>query len=327
MPSVNRQSLESLLKPRLARAVIGLAVLLLLAADARGAASRPEEAARALFMEGKREEACKVLLAAHAQLRDGPRRGVIEERIRAVSRSFLKTDSARLYQAGLNLLAEGKLGAAEDRFSGVLSREPGLFDALVRRGQARWLQSNEDGAWEDFRQAHAMNPFERELRMWMGLVEIRRGARTEGARQVMAALVGGPASMPQETIPPAAKRNSFYRAVHWAALWAMGREELVQKQLEALVRAKPDPSRPPASWIWEHLLATPLSSRSLVFSARQALRSFPERRIETDGPSGIALQWWDPGSLERAIAERAAEAGGTAAPSPEPSKQPMKSAR
>jgi len=336
--SVNLTAFESLFKPTTriggaARAVMPLAPLAIVlslmvsgtvlaeggAGDeprARGLRSSKEQIkdpilseklSRELFLAGKREQACQLLLASHGATQNPEQKKLLEERIRVVSRSFLLTDSSRYYQAGLNALTEGKLAAAEDRFTGVLGKEPGLFDVLVRRAQVRWLQGNGDGALEDLRLAISLNPFEPESQVWLGLVLLGRGERAQGVFQILGAI---------NQLPRAERARPFVRGCEWVVLWASGQQETLRRQVRAWLRAersqkKSGPKAEPVpSWAWSMILKVPAPEGGLREALKKTLERWPTRKVDVDGGSGLSLQWWEPGGLAQYLEGPTVKAGG-----------------
>jgi hypothetical protein len=182
-----------------------------------------------------------------------------------------------------------------ERFSSVLSKEPGHFDVLVRRGQTRWLRGNVDGAFEDFRLAVSVNPFEPELELWLGLTQLKRGERADGLAQIQLAL---------DRVSAGTRRGALYRAAQMVALWEMGQEERVAQQALSVSQMS---STPLPSWMWDFYLKDVSVPRppvvALYSAARARVARRPEPRVETDGPTGISLEWWEPISLTQRLDE------------------------
>ncbi len=238
-----------------------------------------DQLAQQLFMEGRREEACRILLGAHAYAKTRADREMLASRVRVLSRSFLSADVAKSFQSGLNALSLGRLPAAGERLTQVLSLEPGHADALVRRGQVRWLLGNADGAFEDFSQAFGVNPFAPEIQAWVGVAQFRRGERAQGFIQMQAAL---------RSVSPEQRRAHFWRVAQAVLQWESGHRGLALEKLYELAR-----ERPGAPWLWEYLLREGGEPRPAAL-ARVLLRTRPERSVDLDGPSGLRLEYWDP---------------------------------
>jgi thioredoxin-like negative regulator of GroEL len=246
-----------------------------------------EALARQLFMEGRREEACHILLTAHSYARSAADRELLASRVRVLSRSFLSSDSTKIYQGALNALSLGRLSVSEERLAQVLAQEPAHFDALVRRGQVRWLSGNTDGAFEDWNRALGINPFVPELQAWLALAQFRRGEKAQGLIQAQSAL-GSLKSNPSEV-----RRAPFWRGFQAVVLWESGQKGAAQEKLLQLVR-----ERPGLVWAWDYLLRDEPPSRSVLAQARVLTKTHSARSVDLDGPSGIFLEWWEPEGLK-----------------------------
>jgi tetratricopeptide (TPR) repeat protein len=88
---------------------------------------------------------------------------------------FLSNESFQGYQDGVNLLNNGKFRPARDRFEKALGQEPDNVEILIRIAQCLLLEQDEDSAAERLKLARKLNPFEPEIRLWLGRAMHRRG--------------------------------------------------------------------------------------------------------------------------------------------------------
>ncbi len=248
-----------------------------------------DQFAKALFEQGRREEALRVLLDAHHAAVQRSEQLKLESRTRVLARIFLHTEASKLYQEGLMALLGGRLALAEARFSKCLESEPGNVDVLARRGQVRWLLENNDGAFEDFSQAAAFLRFEPETQLWLGLAQIRRGERAQGVSRIKETFGRG---------GPEQRKLSFWQA---ALLFAQRESGLRWDQSTMYQNLLKQGAVP--SWLFEESLSGELVSKALVDQVRLLVRLKPEAKIETDGTSGISLDVWQPERLSRRLLE------------------------
>jgi tetratricopeptide (TPR) repeat protein len=266
--------------------------------------SLADELAQLLFNTGRREEACRLLQSAHGGAVSDAQRRRLESRIRVLARGFRSADASKEYQSAVLSLSGGKYDAAEARLNRVLTAEPNHFDALTRRGQARWLLGNIDGAFEDFSQARWVHPFELELQLWLGLSHLRRGERRQGLLTIQDALRRGDSDQ---------RRQPFWRAAQILSQWESGKSLGSGSGLRELVVSDQVPS-----WLLEEMLRGPVLEATPVAIARQALGRRPEASLDTDGSSGISLQIWLPERLLQRLRELDAEQAPTPPPGPRP---------
>lgn len=247
-----------------------------------------DQLAQKLFLDGRREEACRILVGAHAYAKTRTEREQLASRVRVLSPAFLSTDVAKTYQSGLNALSLGRLSVAGERFTQVLTQEPGHADALVRRGQVRWLMGNSDGAFEDLSQALAVNPFTPEIQAWMAVAQFRRGERAQGFIQMQSAL---------RMVAPEQRKAPFWRASLAVVAWEAGQKVAALDRMVEIAR-----ERPGTPWVWEYLLRDGGEPRATAL-ARVLAKTRSERTVELDGPSGLRLEYWDPDSLRERLSQ------------------------
>lgn len=144
--------------------------------------------AKALAYSGRREEALALLVQAVERQKTGTRNSVAREglvrRVNVLSRVFFRNDDFQLYQEGVNLLQARKYGSARDRFQSIMTREGTNVEVLTRIGQAYVLESDFDSAAERLRFAKKLNPYEPEIRLWLGRALHRRGELKEALEEL-----------------------------------------------------------------------------------------------------------------------------------------------
>lgn len=142
------------------------------------------ELSRALLYSGRREEALSLLEQWASKEKKGTFREFWIRRIQVMSRVFITNETSQVYQDGVRLLQEGKHRAARERFEKALEREPDNMEILARIGQCFLLDKDDDSAAERLRSALQLNPYEPELRLWLGRALHRRGEITEGIQEL-----------------------------------------------------------------------------------------------------------------------------------------------
>ncbi len=240
-----------------------------------------------LLLLGRREEATSTLLMAHAASNSPQGRLRLESRARVVARSFLTVDGARDYQAGVNALLAGDFKPAIARLDSVIASEQQVLDAVVRKGQAEVMLERYDSAAESFRLARRMNPFEPEIRLWLGFALLARGEKDEGQQEILSAWRMADAT--QKSRP------------HWIAWNA--RAQILQGRSGAARRIPgPEPvdgeDRMSESQGWSLWVLLPVD-RSLQGRIRRYLNLFPKGYRKLSGDQGLDLEWWDPQLLIR----------------------------
>ncbi len=140
----------------------------------------------ALAQSGRREEAL-TLLQAMAGREKAARKGRIERRVRALSRTFMTNANFQLYQDGLNLMLSRKYRNAREKLERALELEPDNVEILTRLGQCLLLDGDHDSAAERLRIARRLNPFEPQVRLWLGRALYLRGEVPESLIELRAA--------------------------------------------------------------------------------------------------------------------------------------------
>lgn len=145
--------------------------------------SAASDFARALLHDGRRDEALK-FLAAMTKRSLGGELAFLVRRIKVISRSFLKNETYQHYQNGVILLEAGKYAPAREQFTKALQLEPNNAEVLLRQGQSLILSRNFAEAHGVLRQASELNPYEPEIRLWLGRVEYRVGELDRAIRNL-----------------------------------------------------------------------------------------------------------------------------------------------
>lgn len=142
---------------------------------------------RALVYSGRREEALSVLGHVLSKETRPEQKAKLARRTRVISRLFLTNESFQQYQQGLQVMGEGKFRSAREKFERVLKAEPDNVEVLTRTGQCLLLEKDEDSAAERLRFARRLNPFEPQLRLWLGRALHERGEAQEALVELKSA--------------------------------------------------------------------------------------------------------------------------------------------
>jgi tetratricopeptide (TPR) repeat protein len=134
--------------------------------------------ARSLAYSGRREEALGILSQAASRER-GAQQAQLVRRAEVLSRLFLTNDTFQIFQDGLNHVVARKYGAARERFNRALAQEPDNVEALIRVAQCLVMEGDNDSAVERLRLARRLNPYEPEIRLWLGRAMHQRGELAE----------------------------------------------------------------------------------------------------------------------------------------------------
>lgn len=128
------------------------------------------ELSRTLTYLGRREEALKVLIEAVEKQgpKDRESRELLMRRIRVLSTLFLQSRTFELYQEGERLLASSKLKQAQAQFEKALESEPDHIEILKALGQTLFESGDFDSAAEKLRFARNLNPYDPDVRLWLG---------------------------------------------------------------------------------------------------------------------------------------------------------------
>jgi tetratricopeptide (TPR) repeat protein len=142
--------------------------------------------ARALIYQGRREEALTVLAQAIGKAR-GKKRDWLIQQSRVFSRLFVTNVTFQIYQEGLNLLMIQKYRQAREQFEKALTAESSNVEILTRLGQAYLMDGDHDSAAEQLKVANRLDPYEPEIRLWLGRSMHLRGELNEGIDMLKAA--------------------------------------------------------------------------------------------------------------------------------------------
>jgi tetratricopeptide (TPR) repeat protein len=142
--------------------------------------------ARALLYQGRREEALTVLAHAIGKTK-GTKRDWLIQQSRVFSRIFVTNATFQIYQEGLNLLMIQKYRQAREQFEKALTAESSNVEILTRLGQAYLMDGDHDSAAEQLKVANRLDPYEPEIRLWLGRSMHLRGELNEGIEMLKSA--------------------------------------------------------------------------------------------------------------------------------------------
>ncbi|MEK7399842.1 MAG: tetratricopeptide repeat protein [Candidatus Poribacteria bacterium] len=142
--------------------------------------------ARSLVLSGRREESLAVLHQANGFER-GNSKKVVVRRIRVLSKLFLTSETFQTYQDGLNFLVARQYRNAISSFERALVHEPDNVEILTRIGQSQILDGDYDSAAERLKLAKRLNPFEPEIKLWLGRAMHQRGELNDGLAELKSA--------------------------------------------------------------------------------------------------------------------------------------------
>jgi Flp pilus assembly protein TadD len=251
------------------------------------AAGAAVELSSHLLLLGRREEALRMLLASHAASTSAQDRMRLETRVRVLARTFLTVEGARNHQAGLNALLAGDLKPAIARFDAVIASEQQVLDAVVRKGQAEVMLDNLDSAAETLRLARQLDPFEPEVRLWLGYALLARGEKDEGEQEILTAW---------RMANPGQRMRSHWKAWSARVQILQGRSGAAKKLVGAELPAAVEMPTEPLGWVlWISLQL----DRSDQGRAGKFLNLFPNGYRRLVGTEGLDLDWWDPRLLKR----------------------------
>lgn len=123
--------------------------------------------ATSLTYLGHREEALKQLINAAGHFK-GAQKAQLVSRIRVLSRLFLTNTTFQVYQDGLILLSSRKFKLSQEKFERALSKEIDNVEVLIRMGQSAFFEGNSKEAVGHFKMAKRLDPYDPEIRMWLG---------------------------------------------------------------------------------------------------------------------------------------------------------------
>jgi tetratricopeptide (TPR) repeat protein len=101
------------------------------------------------------------------------------ERIRVLSRLFIANTTFQTYQDGLILLAGRKFKPSQEKFKTALNEEADNVEILMRMGQSTFLNGDRQKAVVHFKMARQLDPFDPEIRLWLGKALQSRGDTRE----------------------------------------------------------------------------------------------------------------------------------------------------
>lgn len=123
--------------------------------------------ATAFIYTGHRDEALKLIAGLIEQVKLAQRPALIQK-LKVLSRLFLKNETFQTYQYGLNFLLDKKCKNAKEKFEKALVEEPDNVEILVRYGQSLGCEGEWAEASKTLKIAKKMNPYEPEINLWLG---------------------------------------------------------------------------------------------------------------------------------------------------------------
>lgn len=187
--------------------------------------SASADLAKALLYLGRREEAIGILGESIEKNR-GAKRDWLIEQLRVVSKIFVTNASFQIYQDGVDLLNDGKIRPAREKFEQALASEPYNVEVLTRLGQTYLLDGDHDSASERLKTARQLDAYEPEIHLWLGRALEQRGEINEA----LAELHEGASALPRSEL-----------AARWLAdaLESLNQRAEAIQQLENDVKANP----------------------------------------------------------------------------------------
>jgi cytochrome c-type biogenesis protein CcmH/NrfG len=107
---------------------------------------------------------------------------------------FLTNKTFQLYQDGLNFVLAQKPHDAKEQFEKALEQEPDNVEILTRVAQCLTLEQDYDSAAEHLRYARRLNPYQPEIKLWLGRALHQRGEIPLAAQELAKAHQELPAS-------------------------------------------------------------------------------------------------------------------------------------
>jgi tetratricopeptide (TPR) repeat protein len=125
--------------------------------------------ATSLTYLGHREEALRQLSQAVENVKNSQKPQLIA-RVRVLSRLFLTNTTFQTFQDGLILLNGRKFKASQEKFEKALNEEVDNVEVLLRLGQSTLLDGKVKEALNHLKRAKQLDPFDPEIRLWLGRV-------------------------------------------------------------------------------------------------------------------------------------------------------------
>ncbi|MEO5970070.1 MAG: tetratricopeptide repeat protein [Bdellovibrionia bacterium] len=241
--------------------------------------------ATALTYLGRRQEALKHLNQAIDQVKSS-QRGQLLTRIRVLSRLFLTNTAFQTYQDGLILLAGRKFKPSQEKFERAMSEEIDNVEVLLRMGQSTLLEGSSKEALAHFKMAKQLDPFDPEIRLWLGKTYQNRGNHRDALIELKEAYYSLKKELGKE-LGKDLGRNSgqdIERNLEAAAVWYA--DSLVSsRQTGAALRVLTQDSKLNTSHIYSLLAAAKLrtqANKSDVASWNQARKDLNQalKRLE-----------------------------------------------
>lgn len=133
-----------------------------------------EQLARVYLFLGKRRESIELLRSVMTWKKGKPQISLID-RINLYGRQFVKNETFQEYQKGLNAFLNGEVKSSIDHFNESLKKEKDHLKVLIRMGQAFCLLEEYSEAIRILRNAKKLNPYEREVSVWLARAYMKSG--------------------------------------------------------------------------------------------------------------------------------------------------------
>ena len=122
----------------------------------------------------KRDEALKLIIQS-IYSSQGVERTILIRKAHILGCTFMKNKTFQVFQEGHTLLLNKKYRLAREKFEKALSEEPDNVEILTRLGQSAYLDGDVDAARERLLAASSLNPFEPQVRLWLGKILLQKG--------------------------------------------------------------------------------------------------------------------------------------------------------
>jgi predicted Zn-dependent protease len=146
--------------------------------------------ATSLTYLGHREEALKYLVNAVDQVTVSQRPQLLT-RIRVLARLFLTNATFQAYQDGLILFSSRKFKPSQEKFERALNEEADNVEVLLRMGQSTLLDGGFQNAIAHLKMAKQLDPFDPEIRLWLGKAFQSNGRSREALLELKEAYSSG----------------------------------------------------------------------------------------------------------------------------------------
>jgi thioredoxin-like negative regulator of GroEL len=141
---------------------------------------------QALISLHKREEALSVILQA-IEKSNVKQKANLTQRLHTAARLFFTNKNFEVFQDGLNLMMSKKYRNAKEQFEKALEQEPGNTAILLHLGQSLILDNEAESAIKKLTEARRIDPYDAQVRLWLGKSFQIRGLKKEALIELRAA--------------------------------------------------------------------------------------------------------------------------------------------